>query len=493
MKRLVVLALALAGIIGVVPAAATALPPGVVPGPNSITGTVTDESGQGLSPVLVYDPTFSISTVTEADGTYLLEGVPTGTEGVVTADDLFNRFPSSESESVIVSGDGTVVADIVMHPFPTAGISGTIRDTVGGPLSGITVTESQQGRSTVTTADGVYAFDGLRIDQSVTIFASDPSGLHRSNFNDIFDIAADGSSVLDLVLIDNVPSVVGLVTDPAGNAVAGASVSIPDIGGFAQTDGTGRFAVGDATADGTFTLSVDPTAVRPDLASADVPVTLVAGSSVTANVQLARGATIDLTVTAGGAPADATVALWSGLQFGGVVQRAEVGVDGTVTLPIRADGDYYVEVTSRTTEFASEFYPDSIFREDGQRFTFAGEQHVAITVELEQAATISGTITRRHRTAADDQAALHEHLHRQRGRLLVQPLHRRSVHSCRIRVRTGARQPRSAGGEHRRDRSSHHRRRVRLVRPAARGHRPRRPMGRPGRLARHVHGVLRGH
>lgn len=104
-------------------------------------------------------------------------------------------------------------------------------------------------------------------------------------------------------------------------------------------------------------------------------------------------ASFDVTVTAGGAPATARVRVWSGLPFGGVVQSAVVGVDGTVSLPVLNDGEYFLEIQSQTFGYASEFYPDSVFRADAQRFTITGEQHVAVAVTLEAAASIAGIIT----------------------------------------------------------------------------------------------------
>jgi hypothetical protein len=154
----------------------------------------------------------------------------------------------------------------------------------------------------------------------------------------------------------------------------------------------GRFAIVGLT-EGSFTLFIDPSQVRPDLRGVDLPVTLIPGATSDASVQLARMASIDVTVTAGGTPAAARVRVWSALEFGGEVSSAVVGPDGTVTLPIRNDGEYYLEIESLTADFASEFYPDTIFRSAAQRFTVVGEQHIAVNADLEAAASISGLIT----------------------------------------------------------------------------------------------------
>ena len=104
-------------------------------------------------------------------------------------------------------------------------------------------------------------------------------------------------------------------------------------------------------------------------------------------------ATFEVTVTAGGLPASARVRVWSGLPGGGVVANSLVAVDGTVSLPVPGDGDYYLEVLSQVADRANEFVPDTVLRANAQRFTIAGEQHVAVAVDLEQSASISGIIT----------------------------------------------------------------------------------------------------
>ncbi len=310
MKRLVVLALAIAGLVGVVPATSSALPPGVVPGPNSITGTVTDDLGQPVGGVFVSESSFTASAYTEADGTYLLTGFAAGSEVTVTASDGSGRFREASSGPVVASGLEAVVVDFVLQPYPTSGVTGLVTDATGAPVDGVSVQ--------------LLEFFGL-----------------------------------------------GTTTGPDGRFTI-ASPFLPE---------------------GTFTLYVDPGFVRPDLRPVNVPVTIVAGTTVDTSVQLDQVAMFDLVVTSGGAPADARVSVWSAANFGGVVSSATVGPDGTVSLPILYDGDYYLEISSLTAEFASEFFPDTVLRSDAQRFTITGGQHVAVNVELEVSASISGTIT----------------------------------------------------------------------------------------------------
>ena len=396
MKRLVVFALAIAGVIagaiGVVPSTTTALPPDVIPGPNSITGTVTDEQGNPLNGVFVIDSTFTFSTFTDFDGTYLLDGLTSGTEYSVIAADQTGAYPQAQSDPVVASDAGPVVLDFVLHPFPTSSISGTVTDQDGVPLAGIGVRDQFTNKLAVSDANGRYVLDGLRLDQSYQLVASDPTGAHRFDFGFVGSVAPDGSTVLDFHLVAIVPALVGTVTDPDGAPVEGVSVFLREFGLGVTTGADGKYFIGDLGVSGDYTLDFDTRFSRPELRPVSLPVTLAAGTTVEVNVQLTRTATIDVTVTAGGAPADAHVRVWSAAGFN-VAASLDVGPDGTVSLPIFNDGEYYLEVESNNFEFAGEFFPDTVFRENAQRFTILGEQHIPVAVDLERAATISGIIT----------------------------------------------------------------------------------------------------
>ncbi len=391
MKRLTVFALAIAGVIGVVPATSGALPPDLVAPPNSIIGTVTDEQGRPLPDIMVTDTSLTTSASTDLDGSFLLENLVAGTEYTLMTNDPAGNFLAGQSQPVTVSDVAGVRADIVLQRAPTTRVSGTVRDVNGVPLVGIRLSESQQGFHTFSGADGTFAFDGIRSDLGLTITATDPNGLHSQTFTNAGPVQPDGSTVIHIVMADEIPMLAGTVTDPAGLPVEGVSVSILEFGMSTATGPDGRFVFGGFSIDGTFTLSVDPRFVRPDLRPVDTPVTLVSGVSVNASVQLSRVATIDVTVTAGGAPAEAQVTVWS--TNGESVGTRPVGADGRVTIPIFNDGQYLLQVESTTRGYASEFYPNSVFRAAATRFTIAGEQHVPVQVALEREAIISGTIT----------------------------------------------------------------------------------------------------
>ena len=401
MKRLAVLVLAIAGVIGVVPTTTTALPPGVVPGPNSITGTVTDEAGTPLADIIVVESFFGSSTVTDADGTYLISGLPSGVELFAITFDQSGRFQQGESPRVIINSTAAAVADVVMHPFQVAGITGTVRDTHGTPLGGIRLTESQLGRQTTSAPDGTYAFELLRPELGVVISAVDPSGAHRDARAETGFIAADGSTILDLTMIEVVPAAAGIVTDPNGLPIEGADVSIVTFGISRVTDANGHFEFTEALPDGEFTLNIDPRNVRPDLRPTSLNITLVAGSTFDGSAQLSESSSIDVTVTAGGAPAEARVLVWSAMSFGGILVNGIVGTDGTVSLPILFDGDYYLQIESNSQDYASEFYPDTVVRSGAQRFSIVSGQHLEVAVDLERAASISGTITNSDGTPGD--------------------------------------------------------------------------------------------
>ena len=393
MKRLAVFALAFAGIIGIVPATGDALPPGVVPGPNSITGTVTDVNGVPLEGIVLTDSSFAATTTSDVDGTYVLEGLQADTEYVVFANDPSGAHLDAQSGTVVVSAADPVTADITLADTPVqvrGSISGVVTDSAGTPLAGIRL-RADFGPEVTSATDGQFVLDNLSIDFPVQISASDPSGLHGFFVGDPV-LASEAGTPFDVALPDVALDVVGTVTDADGLPVAGAEVRDGFFGSPVITGPAGRYGLS-AIGAGTHTLQFDPPLSRPELRSASRDADVVDGQTTVVDVQLARAATLTVHVTGNGAGVEAQVTLWNATTGFFPAATGVTDADGNTTITVPGDGDYRLEVESHVVDFASEFVPGAVSMDNATTFTFTGEQHVSVDVPLIAAAQISGTIT----------------------------------------------------------------------------------------------------
>ncbi len=126
------------------------------------------------------------STVTDADGTYVLEGLDTGSYVLQFSDcntpptfvtewyDNRDRPDSADPVSV-TDGADTALADVALQTGVS--VHGTVTDTDGNPIEGISVNVNSNsngsGAGTTTAADGTYATSPL------------PAGDYRVQFSDM--------------------------------------------------------------------------------------------------------------------------------------------------------------------------------------------------------------------------------------------------------------------------------------------------------------------
>ncbi|MGH9244209.1 MAG: S8 family serine peptidase [Acidimicrobiales bacterium] len=165
---------------------------------------------------------------------------------------------------------------------PVGSLTGTVTDaSTGEPIAGATVSLEVDGnpRSTFTGADGTYAFSALPVgtyDVTATAFGygSDTQSA---------EITEGATTTLDFTLDPAAAgSVSGTVTDPAGNGVAGATVTIEGTPLTTTTDADGNYAFA-SVPQGDYTLTVSAGGCFADT-SVDIT---VAGDEVV-DVELGR-------------------------------------------------------------------------------------------------------------------------------------------------------------------------------------------------------------
>jgi PGF-CTERM protein len=215
---------------------------------SSITGTVTDQSGSGLSSmtVIAYDQdagSTAAQTQTDAAGSFTLS-VGAGTYDVIAFDNS-GTYEDSFNVGVEVATGETVTADVTMSETPPEGtISGTVTDPNGNVVSGATV-EAVDGsytifKSTSTDANGQYSLSVPEGTYDVTVRPSSyPTDVQTGVY-----VSASTTTSASFELMQPA-HVEGTVTKSGGGALQGAVVVADNGDGqqFTTTDSNGDYSM----------------------------------------------------------------------------------------------------------------------------------------------------------------------------------------------------------------------------------------------------------
>lgn len=312
---------------------------------RDISGTVTDIA-DGLTPgvpvrLIDAEGTVIAETATDGSGAYLFEGVlatdgytveidpPAGKTGVTGT-----RLPAD-----LTTTDAVVpfeIRDIV--PVP---VSGTITDTGGNPIAGVTVTITGDGGTftAVTGSDGSYLVDNVPVGTYQATIVS-PDGYTLSESPGPFTIPVDSETPItdqDFVLAVN-PTLSGQVT-AGGIGVAGVTVTA------ASGDRTYSTVTG---ADGSYSFP------RIDPGDYDVSIVPPAGYTPTSPISRTE------TVAAADVPdVDFSLAK-AGVIAGTVVDDSGSPISG-VTITVEGPGGPFTVVTNEVGEYDLDDLPPGTY------------------------------------------------------------------------------------------------------------------------------------
>ena len=160
--------------------------------------------------------------------------------------------PATYSVTLSVSDGGYNVTSspfsvqVVVRPFATGWINGTVQDTQGKPIGGASVTSDPGGFSNTADPSGHYGLQVAVDTYSVT--ASAP--LFRDDTVSGVTVAKDEVAYVNFTLAVNRGWIAGTVTTSSGGAISGAAILV-----YAND---GRQSAAATAADGSYNLSVEP-------------------------------------------------------------------------------------------------------------------------------------------------------------------------------------------------------------------------------------------
>ena len=234
-----------------------------IPDPlTTIHGRTVDSSGIPVAGARV--EAGGLLTLSGADGTFSLSGLPTNAGGLfLSASAVVGGFTLNGSLADLISPvpGGTVeIGDLVLtRDDPGATVTGQTVDEAGSPVAGATVKVYNSFSVFVTTsgADGRFTVAGVPSRKSLSISATATvDGARLRGTTDVNPAAGEVTDVgsISLLPVDEVPdpltTVIGTVLSSNGDPAAGAKVNV-----FTFYDVFSTVT----TADGTFSLAGIPT------------------------------------------------------------------------------------------------------------------------------------------------------------------------------------------------------------------------------------------
>ncbi len=348
---------------------------------GTISGTVTDTSGTGLSGICVsaYDPSTGSggpSATTGTGGTYSLVSLPTGSYTVTfstgcgnSANYLSQNYATPVS---VTAGSTSQGIDATMQP-PITGLTGTVTDaTTGTPIPGVCAylynTAGQRTSDPGSCADSAGSFVmPVATPGTYVVGYLDPSGAHVTTWSGGGTSEASatpvtvsaGTSTNASVAMGEVQAVTGTVTDTTtGAPVAGVCAYLYTTAGQRTSDpgactgATGSFVMPVATP-GTYVVGyLDPSGTHATTWSGGatteasaIPVTVAAGASTNGSVAMGEVQAVTGTVT--DAHTDAAIAGVCAYLYTTAGQRTAdpgtcTGANGTYTMPVATPGTYVI-------------------------------------------------------------------------------------------------------------------------------------------------------
>ena len=174
--------------------------------PNTLSGTVSEMSGNrplGLEGAVVTHVATGQSVRTDRSGAYFISELPAGMTTVTVAKDGYDPVTTS----VGVFGDARLNLQLVRRrePLPPAALSGVVYETTAAgrvPVAGVHVEDSNTHISSTTDAEGRYrlVFEGIDrslFDGSVSLYVA------KQGYQTIsrLEMGVSGDTLLDIEIV----------------------------------------------------------------------------------------------------------------------------------------------------------------------------------------------------------------------------------------------------------------------------------------------------
>ena len=201
----------------------------------SVSGTVTDGTGNALSNVTVTIEGTDISTSTGDDGSYTISELKPDDQVTVT----FSKedYLDTSGQITLQSGDNPLSNTIYL----LSSASGVITDEEGGFIDDVMVSVKGTDISTSSGADGKYEISGLTPNTQVTMtFSKDGYITEDQNIT-----LQPGANPLPLTLDLATAYITGIVKDIGNYIVNAATVMIEGTDKSATTDDNGSYSISD--------------------------------------------------------------------------------------------------------------------------------------------------------------------------------------------------------------------------------------------------------
>lgn len=394
----------------------------------TIAGTVTKSGGTGLKDlyVVAYQKStggvrdWAGSAYTDASGKYSISSLAAGNYTLEIggnssyASEWWNDAESFETATYfeLSSGESTT-KNVALAPAAT--ISGTVTNSSGIAISGVSVYASQKngssGGGVTTNSSGAYSIKGLAAGSYTLSFnkagyvgewwSNTPSWQNATYFG----LTAGASTTKDAVLAKGA-TISGVVKSSAGTGVKDVSVtaylksptsSNPNYARSATTDASGKYSIGELAA-GSYTLQFRTSSnyVAEWWSDADsfekaTYFTLAAGASTTKDAALMKGATISGTVRDSSGVALAGVWVNAQSKTPGLYGGATTDAAGKYSITGLRAGSYTLQFNGNSSN-APEWWSNATSPDAATYFALAAGAATTKDAALVKGATISGTV-----------------------------------------------------------------------------------------------------